>query len=54
MSENKQTERLTKQQLKTRGVIGIFNNEAKAHDSAVGKAAALALQMLSEEFPQLI
>lgn len=54
MSENKQTERLTKQQLKTRGVIGIFNNEAKAHDSAVGKAAALVLQMLAEEFPQLI
>lgn len=53
MSEKNQSNRLTTQQKESKGVVGIFGEEAKIHDMTVGEVSRLALNKLQEEFPQL-
>lgn len=53
MSEKNQSNRLTTQQKESKGVVGIFGEEAKIHDKTVGEVSRLALNKLQEEFPQL-
>ena len=52
MSEKNQSNRLTTQK-ESKGVVGIFGEEAKIHDKTVGEVSRLALNKLQEEFPQL-
>ena len=47
MASKNQTNRLTKQQKKTKGVLGIFGKEAKNHDLAVGEIAQITLEKSS-------
>lgn len=53
MSKKNQSNRLTTQQKESKGVVGIFGEEAKTHDMTVGEVSRLALNKLQEEFPQL-
>lgn len=53
MSKKNQSNRLTTQQKESKGVVGIFGDEAKTHDMTVGEVSRLALKKLQEEFPQL-
>ena len=53
MAKKNQSTRLTSQQKKFQGVIGIFWEEAKSHDMAVGKISHLVIKQLEKEFPQL-
>ena len=53
MSKKNQSNRLTTQQKESKGVVGIFGEEAKIHDMTVGEVSHLALNKLQEEFPQL-
>lgn len=53
MSKKNQSNRLTTQQKESKGVVGIFGEEAKIHDMTVGEVSRLALNKLQEEFPQL-
>lgn len=53
MAKKKQSERLTVQHKGTKGVVGIFYEEAKLHDMTVGKISHLVLKQLEKEFPQL-
>ena len=53
MSIRKQTVRLTSQHTESHGVIGIFGEEAKLHDVAVGQVAKAVMKQLETEFPQL-
>lgn len=53
MSKKNQSNRLTTQQKESKGVVGIFGDEAKTHDMTVGEVSRLALNKLQEEFPQL-
>ena len=48
-----QSNRLTKQQKKSHGVIGIFGEEAKSHDSLVKSTSLLVIEKLQEKIPQL-
>ncbi|MBR4532543.1 restriction endonuclease [bacterium] len=48
-----QSNRLTKQQKKSHGVIGIFGEEAKSHDSLVKSTSLLVIKKLQEKIPQL-
>ena len=51
MSKKNQSNRLTTQQKESKGVVGIFGEEAKIHDMTVGEVSRLALKKLQEEFP---
>lgn len=53
MIQKNQSERLTYQHKESHGVIGIFGEEAKLHDSAVREIAHHVMQRLAIEFPQL-
>ena len=53
MSKKKQSNRLTTQQKESKGVVGIFGEEAKIHDMTVSEVSRLVLNKLQEEFPQL-
>ena len=53
MSKKNQSNRLTTQQKESKGVVGIFGEEAKIHDMTVGEVSRLALKKLQEEFTQL-
>ena len=53
MAHRNQIERLTHQHKESNGVIGIFGEDAKLHDWAVGKLAHQVMQHLAIEFPQL-
>lgn len=48
-----QSRRLTDQHEKSHGVIGIFGDEAKMHDSKVGRASIAALGFLRTKYPKL-
>lgn len=48
-----QSNRLTKQHKKSKGVVGIFGHSAKLHDCAVNGVTKDVINLLSEEFPQL-
>ncbi|ERJ87771.1 type II restriction endonuclease, EcoRI family protein [Porphyromonas gingivalis F0566] len=53
MSKKNQSNRLTTQQKESKGVVGIFGEEAKIHDMTVGEVSHLAVEKLQEEFPLL-
>ena len=53
MSKKNQSKRLTNQHKESQGVVGIFGNEAKSHDIAVGQISRLVIKQLKKEFPQL-
>ena len=53
MSKKNQSNRLTTQQKESKGVVGIFGEEAKTHDMSVREVSRRAMNKLQEEFPQL-
>ena len=54
MARKNQSKRLTEQHKETKGVVGIFDNEAKEHDTIVGILSHLAMEQLEKSFPQLL
>lgn len=48
-----QSNRLTKQQKEHLGAVGIFGDEAKTHDTLVGKTSQIVLSDLKKKHPQL-
>lgn len=53
MSKKTQSSRLTNQHKLSQGVIGIFGDNAKSHDLAVGEISNIVMKALKNEFPQL-
>jgi len=53
MAKKNQSKRLTTQHKKSQGVVGIFGDEAKSHDTTVGEVSRIALKKLEEKYPQL-
>lgn len=53
MAKKNQSKRLTNQHKKAQGVAGIFGDEAKSHDTTVGKISQLVIKHLADEYPQL-
>jgi hypothetical protein len=53
MANKNQSHRLTRQHKRTKGVVGIFGNEAKTHDAEVSKVAIKVLEILKRDFPLL-
>lgn len=53
MAKKQQSKRLTEQHKESKGVIGIFGEEAKLHDMAVGKVSRFVMKQLENDFPQL-
>lgn len=53
MAKKNQSKRLTNQHKESQGVVGIFGDEAKSHDTTVGKISHLVIEQLEKEFPQL-
>lgn len=53
MAKKNQSKRLTNQHKESQGVVGIFGDEAKSHDTTVGKISHLVIEQLKKEFPQL-
>ena len=48
-----QSNRLTKQHKESKGVEGIFGNNAKLHDISVGTISQITLSKLKESYPDL-
>lgn len=53
MAKKNQSKRLTNQHKESQGVVGIFGDEAKSHDTTVGKISHLVIEQLEKEFAQL-
>ena len=53
MAQKNQSKRLTTQHKQTHGVVGIFGDEAKQHDIAIGEISHKVMEILTSEFPQL-
>lgn len=53
MAKKNQSKRLTEQHKESKGVVGIFGEEAKLHDMTVGKISHLVIKQLEKEFPKL-
>ena len=53
MAKKEQSGRLTAQHKKSKGVVGIFGEEAKLHDITIGKISHKIIEQLQGEFPQL-
>lgn len=53
MAKKNQSGRLANQHKDSQGVIGIFGEDAKSHDIAVGVISKLVMSQLQIEFPQL-
>jgi len=53
MAKKNQSNRLTTQHKQSQGVVGIFGNDAKAHDLTVGKIAKIVMNELEKEYSQL-
>lgn len=53
MAKKNQSKRLTEQHKESKGVIGIFGEEAKLHDMTVGKFSHFVIKQLEKDFPQL-
>lgn len=53
MAKKNQSKRLTNQHKESKGVVGIFGDEAKSHDVTVGKISHLIIKKLEKEFPKL-
>lgn len=54
MTKKNQSSRLTTQQKKGHGVVGIFGKEAKLHEVTVGAISHHIIERLKDEFPRLI
>jgi type II restriction enzyme len=50
---NKQSKRLTNQHKKSQGVVGIFSDEAKIHESCVNNVTTQVFEKIQEEHPHL-
>ncbi len=48
-----QSDRLSQQHLATRGVEGIFGEEARRHDGSIKPVTRATVEKLKEEFPEL-
>ncbi len=53
MAKKNQSDRLTNQHKDSRGVVGIFGEDAKSHDIAVGTISHLVKSKLEELYPML-
>ena len=53
MAKKNQSSRLIEQHNESHGVVGIFGEEAKLHDLAVGEISHLVIKQLEKEFPKL-
>ena len=53
MAKKNQSNRLTTQHKASKGVIGIFGNEAKLHDMTVGKISHFVIEQLETDYPKL-
>lgn len=53
MAKKNQSTRLTQQHKDSQGVVGIFGDEAKEHDSEVGKISQKVISELRKEYPYL-
>lgn len=53
MTKKNQSKRLTNQHKESKGVVGIFGDEAKSHDITVGKISLFVIEQLEKEFTQL-
>ncbi len=53
MAKKNQSKRLTEQHKESKGVVGIFGEEAKLHDMTVGEISHLVIKQLEKEFPKL-
>lgn len=53
MAKKNQSGRLTNQHKESQGVVGIFGEEAKLHDTAVWKVALLVMGILRKKYTQL-
>lgn len=54
MALKNQSGRLTSQHKESQGVVGIFGEEAKLHDNAVGEVALVVMRSLKEKYSQLV
>ena len=52
MTEKKHSKRLTNQHKNSKGVVGIFGENAKKHDLTVGEISKRVMEKLKEEYPQ--
>lgn len=52
MAKKNQSNRLTAQQKRNHGVIGIFGEEAKIHDTTTGSVSHAALKKLQKKYPK--
>lgn len=53
MTKKNQSNRLTEQHKESQGVVGIFGEEAKLHDTTVGRISHFVIKQLEKEFPKL-
>lgn len=53
MTEKNQSGRLTTQHKESKGVVGIFGEDAKLHDTTIGKISHQVVKHLEQEFPNL-
>lgn len=53
MSKKNQSDRLTRQQKISKGVVGIFGSEAKLHDMTVGQLSHIVMRILELRYPNL-
>ncbi len=53
MVKKNQSKRLTNQHKKAQGVVGIFGDEAKLHDTTAGEISQLVIKHLEDEYPRL-
>lgn len=53
MAKKNQSNRLTTQHKASKGVIGIFGDEAKLHDMTVGKISHYVIKQLETDYPKL-
>lgn len=53
MAKKNQSTRLTDQHKDSQGVVGIFGDDAKSHDIAVGEISKSVISYLEKEFPLL-
>lgn len=53
MAKKNQSNRLTTQHKESKGVVGIFGEEAKLHDIVIGEISHQVIEQLQKDFPKL-
>ena len=53
MAKKNQSSRLTTQHKKSKGVVGIFGEEARLHDFVIGDISRQVIEQLKKEYPKL-